>query len=201
MIKRFPLLARLALLFALQAGILGWMIWDRVQILENGQTVRLAVEPVDPRDIFRGYYVTLNYEISRIRPTLVGSSDDFARDDIVYVTLKEDTGGLWQAAGISKTRQQTQPGQVTIAGRITYVRPDSVASTADAELGCANPCQMVVVRYGIEQYFTQQDAARDIERARRGGDVEILAAVNAGGTAAIKGIIVDGTLRYEEPLL
>jgi uncharacterized membrane-anchored protein len=201
MIKRIPVLARLLLLFVLQAGILGWMIWDRVQILETGQTVRLAVEPVDPRDIFRGYYVTLNYEISRIRPTLVGSDDDFAKDDIVYVSLKEGTDGLWQVAGISQTLQETQPGQVTIAGRVTYARSGSVTSTVDAELGCANPCQMVVVRYGIEQYFTQQDASRNIELARQGGEVEILAAVNTSGTAAIKGIIVDGILRYEEPLL
>ncbi len=201
MIKRIPLPARLALLFVLQAGILGWMIWDRVRILETGQTVRLAVDPIDPRDIFRGYYVTLNYEISRVRPSLVGSTDDFLRDDIVYVSLAEDPDGLWQATGISRTQQQVQPGQVTIAGRVTYVRPGSVTSTADAELGCANPCQMVVVRYGIEQYFTQQDAAKEIELARQDGDVDILAAVNANGTAAIKGIIVDGTLRYEEPLL
>lgn len=186
-LKKIPLLARLLLLLVLQAGILGWMIWDRAQILETGQTVRLAVEPVDPRDIFRGYYVTLNYEISRIQPTLLGSNDNFAKDDIVYVVLEKGAEELWQAVGISRTRQPTPPGQVTIAGRITYVRPGSVIS--------------VVVRYGIEQYFTQQDAAREIELSRQGGDVEILAAVNASGTAAIKGIVVDGTLRYQEPLL
>jgi len=200
MSKRFPLLPRLAFLLVFQAGILGWMIWDRVQILNSGQTVKLAVQPIDPRDIFRGYYVTLNYEISRIRPTLVGSDEEFARHDIVYVSLKEGVDGIWVAAGISKS-PENQPGQVTIAGRVTYVRPNSIASTADGELGCSDPCQMVVVRYGIEQYFTQQDAAREIELARQGGDVEILAAVNASGTAAIKGIIVDGALRYEEPLL
>lgn len=201
MIKHIPMLFRLTLLLIIQAGILGLIIWDRVQILETGQTVRLSVEPVDPRDIFRGYYVNLNYEISRIRPTRLGSTEDFKRHDVVYVSLAEGADGLWHPAGISSNPRQIEAGLVTIAGRIIYVGPTSTTSTDDGETGCPSPCKVVVVRYGIEQYFAQQDAAKEIETAQRDGKVEILAAVSASGTAAIKGIFVDGTLRYEEPLL
>jgi hypothetical protein len=54
-----------ALLLALvQTGFLGWMIVGRAAVLRDGREVLLKVEPVDPRDLLRGDYVILNYEIS-----------------------------------------------------------------------------------------------------------------------------------------
>ncbi len=201
MIKRFPLILRLMVLFVLQAGILGWMIWDRAQILENGQTVRLAVEPVDPRDIFRGYYVTLNYEISQISPSELDSEEQFEKHDIAYVTLAEGEDDNWHPIAISHTQPTSGSGETVIAGRVRHLTSPRRITSSDGEVVCSSRCQRLTIRYGIEQYFAQQDAAQKIETAQRGNDVEILAAIEPSGTAAIKGIIVDGTLRYEEPLL
>ena len=44
----------LFLAFLLQAGLLAWMLADRVMLLKNGREIRLQVVPVDPRDLFRG---------------------------------------------------------------------------------------------------------------------------------------------------
>ena len=46
---------------ALQSLVLLWMVWDRVSLLANGREIKAAVVPVDPRDVFRGDYVTLGY--------------------------------------------------------------------------------------------------------------------------------------------
>ena len=49
-----------------QVGFLGWLIAGRAAILRDGQEIVLKVEPVDPRDLLRGDYVRLGYEISSI---------------------------------------------------------------------------------------------------------------------------------------
>ena len=55
-----PLLLALA-----QIAFLSWMIAGRAAILRDGREVLLKVEPVDPRDLLRGDYVVLTYEITR----------------------------------------------------------------------------------------------------------------------------------------
>jgi len=49
--------------------------------------VMLRVEPVDPRDLLRGDYVVLHYEISQVPPEMLGNLND---EDVVYVALKQD---------------------------------------------------------------------------------------------------------------
>ena len=46
----------------LQTAALAWIVYDRVSLLEDGREVVLKNVPVDPRDLFRGEYVILNYE-------------------------------------------------------------------------------------------------------------------------------------------
>jgi uncharacterized membrane-anchored protein len=52
--------------FIVQVLLLGWIIADRALLIENGREIRLAVIPIDPRDLFLGDYVTLRYDISRV---------------------------------------------------------------------------------------------------------------------------------------
>lgn len=61
---RLQLLLFAAVLIA-QLGALGWMIADRVRLLQSDRTVILQSEPVDPRSLLSGDYVILNYTISR----------------------------------------------------------------------------------------------------------------------------------------
>src|ERR671921_157628 len=48
--------------------ILVAMIGLRALPLVTGQTVLVRVVPIDPRDLFRGDYVTLSYDFSRVPP-------------------------------------------------------------------------------------------------------------------------------------
>src|SRR4051812_47061229 len=62
-----------------------------------GETILLKVEPLDPRDLFRGDFVILNYEINRIGPNGVeGLFEDrygAGEDRPVYVTLVKAADG------------------------------------------------------------------------------------------------------------
>jgi uncharacterized membrane protein len=55
----------LTLGMAFQLTVLIGMIAGRTAMLQSGETVLLRVTPVDPRDLFRGDYVTLGYDFSR----------------------------------------------------------------------------------------------------------------------------------------
>jgi uncharacterized membrane-anchored protein len=57
------------------------------------------------------------------------------------------------------------------------------------------------VTYGIESYFVPEGRGRELERLVRDKRIAAVLAVDANGTAAIKGLAVDGRLVHEEPAL
>ena len=199
MISRIPLAIRIALIFLIQAGIVFWMVWDRSQILANGQVVQLKVIPVDPRDIFRGDYVILDYEISNIHPEKLGNTEKFEKHEIVFVGLAKSGDGFWRPSSIHHLRPEQSNGEVIIQGRVQYSR-GRVVSDGDATTCDDGTCQELLIKYGIESYFVPEGEGSEIEDARDKLDVAILAAVSPLGRAAIKGLLIDGALRYEEPL-
>ena len=87
--------------FILQVALIGWMIADRVLLLQNGREIRLSAVPVDPRDLIRGHYVILSYDISRIDNRTVDGDPDIGWGDTVYVTIAEGAGG-WRATAIGR---------------------------------------------------------------------------------------------------
>jgi uncharacterized membrane-anchored protein len=79
-------------------GLIGW----NELALARGNEVVLRTVPVDPIDLFRGRYVTLSYEISRL-PVARGT----ARGETLYVRLHEREG-LW--VGERATRERPAGG-------------------------------------------------------------------------------------------
>ena len=66
-------LAALVAAVLLQLAVLGGLFVYSQYPLWVGTEVRLATVPVDPRDLFRGQYVRLNYAPSRCKRTNTGS--------------------------------------------------------------------------------------------------------------------------------
>ena len=54
----------LALGAALVFGLFNWSIAQKEALLRDGQVVRLALAPVDPRAFLTGDYMALNYAIA-----------------------------------------------------------------------------------------------------------------------------------------
>lgn len=184
---RYALVALVALA---QASVLVYMVADREALLANGRIIDLRVVPVDPRDLFRGDYVTLNYDISRIpRASIDG---ELHRGEQVYVRLLERQGN-WQVASAGRTRAQAgraDAGEIILKGRITYAPlPGPFSATS-----------MILVSYGIEKFFVPEGAGREIENEVRAKEVIAHVAVAAEGTAALKGLTVAGR-RYDMPPL
>ena len=123
---------RLIIALVVLIGIAGsFMLYLSFPLL-MGKTVILKTQPVDPFDFFRGQYLTINYEISR-----VNLSEGFKEGDTVYVSLKEGDDKIWHADKLLLNKPE---GGVFIRG---------IAKQSWRGLA---------VDYGIEQYFFERDA-------------------------------------------
>jgi uncharacterized membrane-anchored protein len=175
----------LAIVLLVQTGVLGQMVVSRMQHLQNGREIVLKAVPVDPRSLFRGDYVILNYDISRVPRT---GGDELRNGDVRYVTLIE-TGVGWRLKRTSLSYPAAvAPGEVVLRGEVINAWPGDTGTTVE-------------LHYGIESYFVPEGQGLELEQKVRTGDLKVIVAVDAGGKAAIKGLVLDGTVRYDEPLL
>jgi uncharacterized membrane-anchored protein len=113
---------RFFLLVILQILILAGMIGYRYYWLATGEEVVLRVSPVDPRDLFRGDYVRLAYEISSLDLDQLSVKEDFRPKEKIYVILEKGSDGTWKASGAAKTPPS---GKKFIQGLVEFERKDS----------------------------------------------------------------------------
>lgn len=186
------LLAAALAVALLQIGFLSWMIAGRAAILRDGREVLLKVEPVDPRDLFRGDYVQLGYDISTVPMALVTNRPDGEWLDgpaVVHVRLAPGDDGFWQvhSATIGAPDGAPVEGQVDLRG----VVDDGQSLAPEANLR---------VTYGIERFYVPEGEGKPIEEGIRDRTFAIRAAVAEDGTAQIKALLDGDTPLYEEPL-
>jgi uncharacterized membrane-anchored protein len=159
-----PGLERLAIgaAVALQLCILVGMLFGRTVPYIGAQTVLLKVEPVDPRDLFRGDYVTLNYGITRT------PGGRFAPGQSVFVTLVPEADGRHYHAG--EFLEQAPAGGLFIKG--------TAQGTGRAT-------------YGIESYYVQEGTGHDYEAAVRNRRLWAEVALDSNGNGQLQRLIIE----------
>jgi len=188
-VRSVPKIAvRLMAIALIQTLVLGWMVWDRVSLLRNGREVTLAVVPVDPRDLLRGDYVILSFNISRIDTLQIYVKRGFTRGNKVYVGLEKSDYGTWNAISVDHQRPEIKPDTVFIKGKITSVSKSK------------NGSQLLQIEYGMEKYFIPEGDGPKLEGLRSEKVLSIVAAVSDSGEAGIKILLVRGQPVYEETI-
>jgi uncharacterized membrane-anchored protein len=170
--------AFIVLAVLLQVLVLAYMAGEREHILRYGKIIHLRTAPVDPRDLFRGDYVRLNYEISQISARKIPADESYKikKGEKVYVSLKEGSNGLYE---LNQVSMDIPPTGIYLAGRSPY------------EYQYRTQSYPLRLNYGIETYFVQQGKGRRMEkRLGRRNEVqvplEMQIAVGRGGKAVIK---------------
>jgi uncharacterized membrane-anchored protein len=160
---------------ALQIAVLAFMAGQREWILQTGRTVFLRTAPIDPRDVMRGDYVRLSYDLSRIPRSLwrgrLAEMDvtKVPRDSVVFTAIEigED--------GVAKLRS------------VSFDRPANGLYLRGRTEPSGNELQ---VRYGLEAFFMEQGKGAQLERERNRNGIqvplEMKAAVGSGGIAVLK---------------
>ena len=172
--KRF---SKYLLAMLLPLGVLLARPLTPAAVLAFGQEIRLSTEPVDPRDVFRGDYVTLRFSIEDAgasllsdwdKETLTGrldASDNFGAPSVfLYVTLKPDEGGIWQLAAMSFT-----PPKAGIYLRARVSRTYYYNENIDLDYGDY-----------LKRYYVRENTGRELEDAARRGNLTATAKVWRG---------------------
>jgi uncharacterized membrane-anchored protein len=183
----------------LQLLVLLAMAVPREWALRFGPVIFLRTAPVDPRDVMRGDYVQLSYEISNVprelcrdglaRAMQAGENDSapagqsrrarwsggslLPPDTLLYAVLKPTVGadGVMELDYLTDVKPRSG---LYIRGRLEVLNA-----------GVAR------VRYGLEAYFMQQGDALELERSQAGASsrasLEMQVALGRGGLAVLKG--------------
>jgi len=163
---------------AAQLVILVGMIGLRAAPLVTGQTVLVRVEPVDPRDLFRGDYVILSYPFSRMPEGRLegmteaeqsrGTYNKKLQGRTIYLTLVPDSNGVHHRAE-----------------KFTLVKPeDGLFLKGQME-------RYGRVKFGIESYYVQEGTGLKYEQAIRSRNLTAELAVASNGQAVLKRLHID----------
>ncbi|HWK66578.1 MAG TPA: GDYXXLXY domain-containing protein [Rhizobiaceae bacterium] len=176
-----------------QIGFLGWIIAGRAAILRSGTEVLLKVEPVDPRDLLRGDYVSLRYDITNIPTAIIANIPEgtsATETGPIFVRLRQEPDGFWRAVSASfdvPASAPPEPGEADIRGEVVSGRPLETDGSVQA-------------RYGIERFYLPEGAGRAIETDMRVRPFAMRVAISRDGAAQIRALIDEGRTLFEEPL-
>jgi uncharacterized membrane-anchored protein len=177
----------------LQIGFLSWIVSSRAAVLRNGQEIVLEVEPIDPRDLLRGDYVWLGYEIGTIPAKQIANlpaGEGSAGDSWLYVRVKKADDGYWHLLSASFDEPPSAPPA-----------PDEADVKGHVYAGQSlAPGNAIRVDYGIERYYVPEGEGLAIEEDMRVKSFGVRVALASDGTPQIKALLDGDNPLYEEPL-
>ena len=137
--------------------------------LAFGEEIKLQARPVDPLDVFRGNYVVLTYDISRLQ------------------VVHEVRAGQRLCADLYRTA----PG--VYGARYAYDFPqDNGKSICGRAREDARGGESVGIEYGIETYFASAERAREIEDSIARSELYVVVDLDDDGGARIERLEVEG---------
>lgn len=132
-----------------------------------GETILLKTRPIDPRDLFRGDYVILNYEISEIETTKLpkniidGYKEDYyqLQNKEIFVVLKTSpTYHEVEYATLEKPNSK-----LFLKGRIQWVNIEYKSTNNQNPDLSSQELLSVQVQYNLDKYFVPENTGRDLE--------------------------------------
>ncbi|ODU01847.1 MAG: hypothetical protein ABS79_01110 [Planctomycetes bacterium SCN 63-9] len=152
--------------------------------LMTGETILLRVVPVDPRDLFRGDYVILSYDISRVPSEGIAGMPAPSR-------WAEDQADEWRGRTIYVALEPEEDGR-HYRGVSASVEPPTSGKFIKGKL--ESPFR---IEYGIESYYVQEGSGKAYEEAIRSRKLSAAIALAPDGSSTLRELIIedDGNAR------
>jgi uncharacterized membrane-anchored protein len=153
-------LAKRLAIFSIPLLILVGMTVSPLMTLYLGEDVQIKTAPIDPRDLFRGDYVTLKYEMEEVPNEKVEEAvrnaiaDDAVRrtNDIrVYTVLKENASGLFEA------------------DRVVLEKPTSGTFIEGTSYRWQYEGDALIVSYNLDKFFVEENTGMTLEKGAQEG--------------------------------
>ena len=168
--------ALLALAAFAQLVFLAAMAIPHASTALSGETILLRVVPVDPRDLFRGDYVILGYEISRV-PT----------DGIDGTTPSElqDASGDWLGRTVYVGLEPEEDGRHYRGSEVHFTPPPSgrfIRGTLESRNR---------ITFGLESFYVQEGRGREYEEAILKHRLSAAVALTPDGSSSLRDLIIE----------
>ncbi|MFH1563040.1 MAG: GDYXXLXY domain-containing protein [Nitrospirota bacterium] len=160
----------------LQVLLLLSIVAEEEMSIRQGVKIVVMTIPVDPRSLFSGDYINLNYAFSLIDLNKTEHGDThFSKGQKVFVRLLK-VGKDWQATQVSlNSIKDAGPDEIIIKGSINQWPRDSIN-----------------VVYGIESYFVPEGKGKCIEDEMFAKRVTVELSIDKQGSASVCKIFIDG---------
>ena len=134
--------------------------------LTHGREISLKAVPVDPRDILRGDYVALRYEISAVERGGEDTVPGFLREGQTVFVAIEESDGEWMVHDLD-----TMPPEdgLFLRGRVQTVTDE-----------------LFEIDYGIESFFVPEGGGKRYEEARNRQRLYAVVSVSPHGVPHLK---------------
>ena len=169
----------------LQTGAVAGMMYNYALQINSGREVVVQSGFLDPRDLFRGHYVTLNLTVGTLRSGTVEVDSQFKYNEDVFVELAKGENGFWLAQKLWHDIP-TGHDSAFLKGQIR-----SVPLIRSGRYRITFP---------QDRYFAPKKRAQELENLRRDRKLGVILAVASNGAGYIKGITVDGKKIFDEPV-
>lgn len=134
---------------------------------DRAQTIWLATNPVDPRDLLSGHYVELRYRIGSVAATGCQQPPGAPSPTAVWVRLEQTGETIY-----------TADGPVPISDAVACVTEPPVASAGEHWIAGRLPGHALGdIAYGIERFYVPEDSAL---RTAQSGSVVAKVAIGDG---------------------
>lgn len=141
-----------------------------------GEEILLETVPIDPRDLFRGDYVILEYKINQVEGSKFLQNIEVENNwkweaemgrKTVYVTLKEQNG-FYETDQV--LLEKPKADNLYLKGRIRYISRIYNDKTQWSENNLGD-IDFVYVDYQLDKYFVPENTGLDLEAAAREGEL------------------------------
>lgn len=172
------LLGAFILLVLVQIFVPAKMIFDKEEVLSEGEEYKFKTAPIDPYDPFRGKYITLRYEENRVE---VENENDWKRGESIYVLLSKDEEGFAHIETGSKEIPSSENNY--LKAKVRWVSTDSTHE--------------VTIDYPFDRYYMEESKAKDAEDVYRESQIDTnkeayaLVRIKAG-ESVLEDVLIDG---------
>ena len=157
-----------ALVAAQTLFLLGWAGYHEF-VRQTAPVLLLKGRPVDPQDLLRGDFMTMNYDISNV--ALPAQSDPASGSEVWVLLERKDR--YYVVAQVAREELHPKPGQVLVRGTAGYRWRNSTSTER--------------VDYGIEKYFVPEGKG-----SPRFKLMEVEVSVSPTHRLYIKRVLLDG---------
>lgn len=188
---------RRIIVFSIPILILIFMTIPLILTLTQGTEIILKTVPIDPTDLFRGDYISLNYEISEVekknlskdlKENFTSEHDDYSSIKI-YTSLEKGDDGYFKVKSVSLKKPQND---IYLKGSLYRYREyeEYIVNKDTPYEDYQEKFKYVYhIDYNIDKYFVPESSGKDFEKASEKGG--ILAVVKIyKGHALLKEIVL-----------